>query len=80
MSKKSSKRGLYSNVKKTISARDVVYPEAFTGAVGEDFYKFKEDIEQAMKDAHIKEKDKLTKLREYLSGSPKVLIKSHRFR
>ena len=71
------KRGLYSNVKKTISARDIVYPEAFSGTVGEDFYKFKEDLEQAMNDAHVKEKDKLKKLREYLSSGAKILVRSH---
>ena len=71
------KRGLYSNVKKTISARDIVYPEAFSGTVGEDFYNFKEDFEQAMNDAHVKEKDKLKKLREYLSSGAKILVRSH---
>ena len=39
--------------------------------------KFKEDIVQAISDAHIREKDKLKKLREYLSGSAKILVKSH---
>ena len=64
-------------MKKSVSKESIVFPEIFSGKHGEDVYKFKEKILQAVFDSQTREKDKVDVLRSYLSGDAKTLIGTH---
>ena len=70
-------RCLFSNVKKSVLKENIVFPEVFSGKSGEDVYKFKEKLLQAVFDSQVREKDKVDVLRSYLSGDAKTLIGTH---
>ena len=70
-------RGLYSITNKSLVRENVVFPEAFTGELGENVYKFKTKFLQAIQDSQVRDKDKVEVLRKHLTGEAKKLIGSH---
>ena len=71
------KRGLFSNIKKSIPKDDIVFPEAFRGIPGENVFRFKEKFMRAIFDSQVREKDKVEVLRKHLTGEAKKLIGDH---
>ena len=70
-------RGLYSITNKSLARENVVFPEAFTGELGENVFKFKTKFLQAIQDSQVRDKDKVEILRKHLTGEAKKLIGSH---
>ena len=54
-----------------------VYPPIFGGTDGEDVYKFKEKMIEAITTNQIREKDKTEVLRKHLKGKAKTMIGEH---
>ena len=54
-----------------------VYPPVFGGTDGEDVYKFKEKLVEAITANQVREKDKIDILRKYLKGKAKKMIGEH---
>ena len=60
------------------SVKDLaVYPPVFKGKEGEDVYKFKEKMLEALTTNQVREKDKVEVLRKYLGGDAKKFIGEH---
>ena len=60
------------------SVKDLaVYPPVFKGKDGEDVYKFKEKMLEALTTNQVREKDKVEVLRKYLAGDAKKFIGEH---
>ena len=70
-------RGLYSLTNKSLARENIVFPEAFTGELGENVFKFKQKFLQAIQDSQVRDKDKVEILRKHLTGEAKKLIGSH---
>ena len=70
-------RGLYSLTNKNLARENVAFPEAFTGELGENVFRFKEKFLQAIQDSQVRDKDKVDVLRKHLTGEAKKLIGSH---
>ena len=62
---------------KSLAQENVVFPEAFTGELGENVFKFKQKFLQAIQDSQVWDKDKVEILRKHLTGEAKKLIGSH---
>ena len=70
-------RGLFSAVSKNLSRENVVFPEKFSGELGDNVFRFKEKFLQALLDSQVREKDKVEVLRKHLTGQAKILIGAH---
>ena len=64
-----NERGLFSLVK--ASKETAVYPAPFSGADGENIFKFLDKMEEALVVNQVREKDKTEVLRKYLKGTAK---------
>ena len=54
-----------------------VYPEAFGGEKGENVYKFRDKMTEAITANQIREKDKVDVLRKHLRNTAKDMIGDH---
>ena len=54
-----------------------MFPEKFSGELGENVFRFKVKFLQALLDSQVREKDKVEVLRKHLTGKGKILIGSH---
>ena len=55
----------------------VVFPEPFKGNYGENVFKFKDDIVNAIRDSQVKKADEVKTLLKYLRGDAKVRVGEH---
>ena len=69
-------RGLYSLAPSKVK-ETVVYPSPFEGKVGENVYKFVENIRDAIEADQVRTTDQVKTLRKYLRGKAKVTVGEH---
>ena len=69
-------RGLYSLAPSKVK-ETVVYPTPFEGKVGENVYKFVENIRDAIEADQVRTTDQVKTLRKYLRGKAKVTVGEH---
>ena len=60
-----------------MSRENVVFPEKFSGELGDNVFRLKEKFLQALLDSQVREKDKVEVLRKHLTGQAKILIGDH---
>ena len=77
LKKEDKSRGLFTAVSKNLSRENVIFPEAFTGGLGENVFKFKDKFMQAIHDSQVREKDQVEVLRKHLTGEAKKLVGDH---
>ena len=75
LKKADKERCLYSLTKPVKEV--AVYPPPFSGSDGEDVYKFKEKMLEAITTNQIREKDKVEVLRKYLRKNARTMIGDH---
>ena len=73
---KDAELGLYTLAPSKVK-ENVVYPEPFKGAPGEDVYKFVREFEEASAADYVRTKDKVKTLIKYLKGEAKETVGEH---
>ena len=73
---KDKERGLFS-LAPSKSKEKVIYPDHFTGVMGENVYKFCKDIKEAIEADQVRTADQVKTFRKYLKGDAKLNVGEH---
>lgn len=73
---KDKEKGLYT-LAPSKSKEKVVYPDPFTGIMGENVYKFCKEIKEAIEADQVRTADQVKTFRKYLKGDAKLNVGEH---
>ena len=69
------RRGLFSLINKNVPKGEIVFPDAFSGAAGEDVHDYERDFRQALQESQTRQSSRLKLLMKYLTGSALEFVK-----